>query len=82
MDEDQLRSDQSRYLLPEIISGTPFRRYHFPGPEHFESSKMPVLEINTNTTVNNKKELALKASKLMAKLLGKPEYVPVPHMPS
>ena len=36
---------------------------------------MPVLDICTNTTVSNKKELALKASKLMAELLGKPEYV-------
>ena len=36
---------------------------------------MPVLEINTNTTVANKKEIAQKASKLMAQLLGKPESV-------
>jgi hypothetical protein len=36
---------------------------------------MPILELNTNTTISNKKEVALKASKLMAKLLGKPEFV-------
>lgn len=36
---------------------------------------MPVLELNTNTSIPNKKEVAVKASKLMAQLLGKPEHV-------
>jgi hypothetical protein len=39
---------------------------------------MPVLELNTNTTISNKKEIAVKASKLMAQLLGKPENVRFP----
>jgi phenylpyruvate tautomerase PptA (4-oxalocrotonate tautomerase family) len=36
---------------------------------------MPVVEINTNISVSNKKEVVEKASKLVAKLLGKPENV-------
>ena len=40
------------------------------------SATMPVLEIYTNKTIPNKKEIAVKASKLMADLLGKPESVP------
>jgi hypothetical protein len=36
---------------------------------------MPVLELNTNTSISNKKDVAVKASKLIAKLLGKPEDV-------
>jgi hypothetical protein len=36
---------------------------------------MPVLEISTNTSISNKKEIALKASKLVGELLGKPESV-------
>jgi len=36
---------------------------------------MPVLEINVNISIPNKKELAIKASKLVAALLGKPESV-------
>jgi phenylpyruvate tautomerase PptA (4-oxalocrotonate tautomerase family) len=36
---------------------------------------MPVVEINTNTSISNKQEVAVKASKLIAKLLGKPEEV-------
>jgi len=44
---------------------------------------MPVLEINTNIKVANKKEIAVKASKLMAELLGKPNSVPpLPPRPS
>jgi len=39
---------------------------------------MPVLEINTNTSISNKQEVAIKASKLVAKLLGKPEDVGPP----
>jgi phenylpyruvate tautomerase PptA (4-oxalocrotonate tautomerase family) len=39
---------------------------------------MPVLEIYTNKTISNKKEIAVKASKLMAELLGKPESVSSP----
>ena len=36
---------------------------------------MPVLELRTNTKITNKKEVTLKASKLMSELLGKPEAV-------
>jgi hypothetical protein len=36
---------------------------------------MPVLEISANTTIPNKKEAAIKASKLVASLLGKAEKV-------
>jgi hypothetical protein len=36
---------------------------------------MPVLEISANTTIPNKKEAAVKASKLVASLLGKAENV-------
>jgi hypothetical protein len=36
---------------------------------------MPVLEISSNTTIPNKKEAAIKASKLVASLLGKLENV-------
>jgi phenylpyruvate tautomerase PptA (4-oxalocrotonate tautomerase family) len=39
---------------------------------------MPVLEIYTNKTISNKKEIAVRASKLMADLLGKPESVIFP----
>jgi phenylpyruvate tautomerase PptA (4-oxalocrotonate tautomerase family) len=42
---------------------------------------MPVLEIYTNKTISNKKEIAVKASKLMADLLGKPESV-IPPSPT
>ncbi len=39
---------------------------------------MPVLQITTNVTIGNADELAIKASKLTAELLGKPEsYVMV-----
>ena len=39
---------------------------------------MPLLEISTNTKINNEQNLAEQASKLTAELLGKPEsYVMV-----
>ncbi len=39
---------------------------------------MPLLEITTNTVINNSLDIAEKASKLIADLLGKPEsYVMV-----
>ena len=39
---------------------------------------MPLLSIRTNSQINDKKELALEASKQTAKILGKPEsYVMV-----
>jgi len=56
-------------LLPQTLSPS------------YNPFTMPVLEINTNTKVANKKEIAQKASKLMAQLLGKPESVfpfPIP----
>jgi phenylpyruvate tautomerase PptA (4-oxalocrotonate tautomerase family) len=43
---------------------------------------MPLLEISTNTTIDNQQNLAEKASKLTADLLGKPEsYVMVKIQP-
>ena len=36
---------------------------------------MPVIELNANTSIPNKKEVALKLTKLVASLLGKPESV-------
>jgi phenylpyruvate tautomerase len=43
---------------------------------------MPLLEISTNTKIDNKQNLAEEASKLTAELLGKPEsYVMVKIQP-
>jgi phenylpyruvate tautomerase PptA (4-oxalocrotonate tautomerase family) len=36
---------------------------------------MPVFELNTNTSIPNKKEVATRLSKLVAEILGKPESV-------
>jgi phenylpyruvate tautomerase PptA (4-oxalocrotonate tautomerase family) len=36
---------------------------------------MPVFELNTNTSIANKKEVATSLSKLVAESLGKPESV-------
>jgi hypothetical protein len=41
---------------------------------------MPLLEINTNINVPNKKEVAVKASNLVASLLGKDENVTLPQI--
>jgi phenylpyruvate tautomerase PptA (4-oxalocrotonate tautomerase family) len=43
---------------------------------------MPLLEINTNVDVPHKKELAVKASNLVASLLGKDENVTSPQLDS
>lgn len=43
------------------------------------NNTMPVLELRTNTKIANKKEVTLKASKLISQLLGKSEAVlPLP----
>lgn len=43
---------------------------------------MPLLEITTNTTINNCQHIAEQASKLAAEMLGKPEaYVMVKILP-